>query len=197
MNYFCRGEMAERSNAAVLKTVDCHRSGGSNPSLSAKKIKCPFMGHFLLMELGKFTFQSDSNKKWKRAKPCIWFFDGDHTKSERSEDNPSLSARPAQNPRNFVGFLFFKRTKLASVRLENKKHAAKPRGFWAKSEDPQWGSWNNPPKKISAANPSLKFRSMFEGSFFDHASLGVFDTVHHHESIGFNFLNFLVQFVEL
>ena len=29
------GEMAEWSNAAVLKTVDCHRSGGSNPSLSA------------------------------------------------------------------------------------------------------------------------------------------------------------------
>ena len=28
--------MAERSNAAVLKTVDCNRSGGSNPSLSAK-----------------------------------------------------------------------------------------------------------------------------------------------------------------
>ena len=27
--------MAERSNAAVLKTVDCYRSGGSNPSLSA------------------------------------------------------------------------------------------------------------------------------------------------------------------
>jgi hypothetical protein len=34
-SYFCRGEMAERSNAAVLKTVDCNRSGGSNPSLSA------------------------------------------------------------------------------------------------------------------------------------------------------------------
>ena len=30
------GEMAERSNAAVLKTVDCHRSGGSNPSFSAQ-----------------------------------------------------------------------------------------------------------------------------------------------------------------
>ncbi len=30
--------MAERSNAAVLKTVDCNRSGGSNPSLSAKKV---------------------------------------------------------------------------------------------------------------------------------------------------------------
>jgi hypothetical protein len=34
--YFCAGEMAERSNAAVLKTVDCNRSGGSNPSLSAR-----------------------------------------------------------------------------------------------------------------------------------------------------------------
>ena len=30
-------EMAERFNAAVLKTVDCHRSGGSNPSFSTKK----------------------------------------------------------------------------------------------------------------------------------------------------------------
>ncbi len=30
------GEMAEWSNAAVLKTVDCYRSGGSNPSFSAK-----------------------------------------------------------------------------------------------------------------------------------------------------------------
>ena len=29
------GEMAERSNAAVLKTVDGQLSGGSNPSLSA------------------------------------------------------------------------------------------------------------------------------------------------------------------
>ena len=31
------GEMAEWSNAAVLKTVDLHGSGGSNPSLSAGK----------------------------------------------------------------------------------------------------------------------------------------------------------------
>ena len=29
--------MAEWSNAAVLKTVDLHGSGGSNPSLSAQK----------------------------------------------------------------------------------------------------------------------------------------------------------------
>ena len=31
------GEMAERSNAAVLKTVDGQLSGGSNPSLSANQ----------------------------------------------------------------------------------------------------------------------------------------------------------------
>ena len=33
--YFCDGELAERSNAAVLKTVEGYTSGGSNPSLSA------------------------------------------------------------------------------------------------------------------------------------------------------------------
>ena len=33
------GEMAEWSNAAVLKTVDLNGSGGSNPSLSANKLK--------------------------------------------------------------------------------------------------------------------------------------------------------------
>ena len=44
--YFCRGELAEWSIAAVLKTVDCYRSGGSNPSLSANKIINP--GHLRL-----------------------------------------------------------------------------------------------------------------------------------------------------
>ena len=32
------GEMAEWSNAAVLKTVDLNGSGGSNPSLSAEAL---------------------------------------------------------------------------------------------------------------------------------------------------------------
>ncbi len=31
------GELAEWSNAAVLKTVDLNGSGGSNPSLSAER----------------------------------------------------------------------------------------------------------------------------------------------------------------
>ena len=38
-HYFCRGEVAEWSIAAVLKTVEPRGSGGSNPSLSAKTIK--------------------------------------------------------------------------------------------------------------------------------------------------------------
>ena len=37
------GKMAERSNAAVLKTVDLRGSGGSNPSLSAKQNTHKFM----------------------------------------------------------------------------------------------------------------------------------------------------------
>ena len=45
--YFRAGEMAERSNAAVLKTVDCNRSGGSNPSLSAKTLK--YQGFLFIM----------------------------------------------------------------------------------------------------------------------------------------------------
>ena len=37
--YFWRGELAEWSIAAVLKTVEPRGSGGSNPSLSAKEYK--------------------------------------------------------------------------------------------------------------------------------------------------------------
>ena len=44
--------MAERSNAAVLKTVEVKASGGSNPSLSAESCKSlqvvGFEGFFLL-----------------------------------------------------------------------------------------------------------------------------------------------------
>ena len=40
-SYFCRGELAEWSIAAVLKTVEPRGSGGSNPSLSAKENDLP------------------------------------------------------------------------------------------------------------------------------------------------------------
>ena len=49
--------MAERSNAAVLKTVDGQLSGGSNPSLSAKKI-APLRVLFFLAN--KFVKERDS-----------------------------------------------------------------------------------------------------------------------------------------
>ncbi len=41
--YFCAGGMSERFNEAVLKTVDCYRSGGSNPSPSAKQFLEPLL----------------------------------------------------------------------------------------------------------------------------------------------------------
>ncbi len=61
--YFAHGEMAERSNAAVLKTVDCNRSGGSNPSLSALS---PSKGlflylHFLALRINSLKINSLSS----------------------------------------------------------------------------------------------------------------------------------------
>ena len=60
---FFIGEMAEWSIAAVLKTVDCNRSGGSNPSFSAdyvfqkahktsKPFKHPCLEGFLVLVKG-------------------------------------------------------------------------------------------------------------------------------------------------
>ena len=41
LSTFAAGKMAEWSIASVLKTDDCNRSGGSNPSLSAKNGSIP------------------------------------------------------------------------------------------------------------------------------------------------------------
>ncbi len=46
------GEMAEWSIAAVLKTVEGHTSGGSNPSLSAKY----FIKHLSIADTQVFSF---------------------------------------------------------------------------------------------------------------------------------------------
>ena len=46
------GEMAEWSNAAVLKTVEDHTSGGSNPSFSAIR----FPNIFIINMLGFFVY---------------------------------------------------------------------------------------------------------------------------------------------
>lgn len=46
------GEMAEWSNAAVLKTVDLNGSGGSNPSLSAESCKSKDLQDFFYYNPG-------------------------------------------------------------------------------------------------------------------------------------------------
>ena len=58
--YICPGEMAERSIAAVLKTVEVWASGGSNPSLSANKwlFSLPQAEFFILGKLDKLAWTS-------------------------------------------------------------------------------------------------------------------------------------------
>ena len=48
--------MAEWSNAAVLKTVDLHGSGGSNPSLSAQKWLTDICRPFFVYPIPKTKF---------------------------------------------------------------------------------------------------------------------------------------------
>jgi hypothetical protein len=61
--------MAERSIAAVLKTVDCYRSGGSNPSFSAQRdrialmLSCPFLFSSQTLVIGSAL----SNERQKYA----------------------------------------------------------------------------------------------------------------------------------
>ena len=59
---FAPGKMAEWSNAAVLKTVDLHGSGGSNPSLSAKKKRSKEMSIYRHL----FVFAA------LRTQTCLW-----------------------------------------------------------------------------------------------------------------------------
>ncbi len=46
-----QGELAEWSNAAVLKTVEGHTSGGSNPSFSAKALQLARLFYFMLYRI--------------------------------------------------------------------------------------------------------------------------------------------------
>jgi hypothetical protein len=60
--------VAERSNAAVLKTVVLQGTGGSNPSLSAKaRSLCMSTGFFIF---GRFEDARKSTKE-KRRKSCV------------------------------------------------------------------------------------------------------------------------------
>ena len=52
------GEMAEWSNAAVLKTVEGHTSGGSNPSFSAKENPRQCCGFFYIQKCQELVLVS-------------------------------------------------------------------------------------------------------------------------------------------
>ena len=73
-SYFCvPGEMAEWSNAAVLKTVVPLGTGGSNPSLSANKNNCPLRGIFIFGQLPNL-FSNWKEIRMMRAKPGNCFY---------------------------------------------------------------------------------------------------------------------------
>jgi hypothetical protein len=67
--YLLTGEMAERSNAAVLKTVEGHTSGGSNPSFSAKgKPATKVVGFLMSNHVKSIAFVNGWTLK-KKGKP--------------------------------------------------------------------------------------------------------------------------------
>ena len=75
--YFCPGELAEWSIAAVLKTVEPRGSGGSNPSLSAKEYKkLAFrLAFFCFQARQKLAFESElKTKKAKDAKQLSFLY---------------------------------------------------------------------------------------------------------------------------
>ena len=57
------GEMAEWSIAAVLKTVEGHTSGGSNPSLSARKCGLKFQASLFLWKNNAYL-KSQPRRGW-------------------------------------------------------------------------------------------------------------------------------------
>ena len=87
--------MAEWSNAAVLKTVDLRGSGGSNPSLSAKKNRTPEKGVLFLFEKDR----AFSAPGWEFLSHYVRYV-GKPTKEATCETrtNPSLSAKKNGHP---------------------------------------------------------------------------------------------------
>ncbi len=69
------GEMAEWSNAAVLKTVEGHTSGGSNPSFSAKKTGSETIRFFYALKPWKACFPKvKGHKKAREASAASFRF---------------------------------------------------------------------------------------------------------------------------
>ena len=75
-NAIFTGEMAEWSIAAVLKTVDCNRSGGSNPSFSAKKNRNKRFGFFCFWGVENLFALAFKNKKLNAFQAFSFLFAG-------------------------------------------------------------------------------------------------------------------------
>ena len=122
--------MAEWSNAAVLKTVEGHTSGGSNPSFSAKTLTLLLGFLYLVMKLYKYIFllffislsfssaQTDNNTEGTKidlnnvdvktkALPTVLLFGKQYTFRERDDFVRSL-----------LGSKFYFKDLLISFQLE-------------------------------------------------------------------------------
>src|SRR5690606_12357138 len=84
------GEMAEWSIAAVLKTVDCNRSGGSNPSFSEKKNRNSRFGFFYFAGVKSSAYESGQNTK-KSVSGALAFFA--HSRIGSPQAKLSISAK--------------------------------------------------------------------------------------------------------
>ena len=130
MFYFCAGEMAERSNAAVLKTVDCHRSGGSNPSLSAQKTNAPLWGIFRCWSVESLLSKATAMKNDKGRSPGICFFELE-SPDVRAQRGQSLSLRQTRSkPTNYRGFFVFRTSEACFCEFGEQKNLRRSRlGF--------------------------------------------------------------------
>ena len=81
------GEMAEWSNAAVLKTVEGHTSGGSNPSFSAKKTGTATFRFFYAQTRAKLDLAKGKgikNQGSLQSKLLVFFARLPHREHERN-----------------------------------------------------------------------------------------------------------------
>ena len=85
------GEMAEWSNAAVLKTVEGHTSGGSNPSFSAKETHNDFVMGFVFLVTSKVCFRKLLKMQNQQSSALCRFYDCSGIPSGIIENNPSFS----------------------------------------------------------------------------------------------------------
>ncbi len=126
------GEMAEWSNAAVLKTVDCNRSGGSNPSFSAKETRNESFGFFVFRPRQKFTFAGERKTKKQGFAKAVGFLLQVHPQGNyevnplkkylTATGSPPLNIKCKRNPKlSFRVFCFQTALKVHFCRREENK----------------------------------------------------------------------------